>query len=325
MNSLGKRTNRLGMDQTDLSLLMRRYGIGLVLVAMCIFLMIATPNFTKATNLLSILNSVAVNGCIAFGMCVVITGGGIDLSVGSMLALGSVMIGKMLDATGSNLIACVVCIAVCTFFGLINGLLLAKFELFPFVVTLATQLSIRGIGYLISGGYSQGLTNVSFTNIGIGKTLGIPNAVFFLTAILIITYILMHRTKFGRYDYAVGGNKAAATASGVPVFWTVAGSYVFSGFCTGVAAVLMSARINAAQPNIGIGYETDAIAACVIGGTSFAGGISTTPGCLIGILMIGVIYNGMNLLGVNSYWQTILKGLLILLALLLDKFMNKKH
>lgn len=322
---ISKREKTLGMDQTDFTLFMRRYGIGLVLVAMCIFLTFASPNFTKPTNLLSILNSVAVNGCIAFGMCVVITGGGIDLSVGSMLALGSVMIGKMLDTTGNNLIACVVCIAICTFFGLINGLLLAKFDLFPFVVTLATQLSIRGIGYLISGGYSEGLSNVTFTNIGIGKSFGIPNAVFFLVAILIITYILMHQTKFGRYDYAIGGNRAAAIASGVPVFWTTVGTYVFSGFCTGVAAVLMSARINAAQPNIGIGYETDAIAACVIGGTSFAGGISTIPGCMIGILMIGVIYNGMNLLGVSSYWQTILKGLLILLALLLDRFMNRKH
>ena len=320
-----RREKILGMDQTDFTLLMRRFGIGLVLVAMCIFPTFASPNFTKPTNLLSILNSVAVNGCIAFGMCVVITGGGIDLSVGSMLALGSVMIGKMLDTTGINLIACVVCIAICTFFGLINGLLLAKFDLFPFVVTLATQLSIRGIGYLISGGYSEGLSNVNFTNIGIGKSFGIPNAVFFLDAILIVTYILMHQTKFGRYDYAIGGNRAAAIASGVPVFWTTVGTYVFSGFCTGVAAVLMSARINAAQPNIGIGYETDAIAACVIGGTSFAGGISTIPGCMIGILMIGVIYNGMNLLGVSSYWQTILKGLLILLALLLDRFMNRKH
>lgn len=325
MNTLGKTQKRLGMNHVDSSLLMRRYGIGLVLIVMCIFLMFASPNFTKANNLLSILNSVAVNGCIAFGMCVVITGGGIDLSVGSMLALGSVMIGKTLAATGNNLLACVVCIAICTFFGLINGLLLAKFNLFPFVVTLATQLSIRGIGYLISGGYSSGLSNVSFTNIGIGRTFGIPNAIYFLAAISIITYVLMHQTKFGRYDYAVGGNKAAAIASGVPVFWTTAGTYIFSGFCTGVAAVLMSARINAAQPNIGIGYETDAIAACVIGGTSFAGGISTIPGCLIGILMIGVIYNGMNLLGVNSYWQTILKGLLILLALLLDKFLNKKQ
>lgn len=320
-----KREKILGMDQTDFTLFMRRYGIGLVLIAMCVFLTIASPNFTKPTNLLSILNSVAVNGCIAFGMCVVITGGGIDLSVGSMLALGSVMIGKMLDTTGNNLVACLVCIAICTFFGLINGLLLAKFDLFPFVVTLATQLSIRGVGYLISGGYSEGLSNVSFTNIGIGKSFGVPNAVFFLVAILIVTYILMHQTKFGRYDYAIGGNRAAAIASGVPVFWTTVGTYVFSGFCTGVAAVLMSARINAAQPNIGIGYETDAIAACVIGGTSFAGGISTIPGCMIGILMIGVIYNGMNLLGVSSYWQTILKGLLILLALLLDRFMNRKR
>lgn len=314
-----------GLNNDGFARFMHRYGISLVLLIMCVALTIAAPKFTSAGNILSILNSVAVNGCIAFGMCIVITGGGIDLSVGAMLALGSVMIGTVLENTGNNLLACVSCVAICTFFGLINGLLVAKFKLFPFVVTLATQLSIRGIGYLVSGGYSKSLGSSNFTNIGIGKTCGIPNSVFFLLSIFIISYVLLHWTKFGRYVYSIGGNKDAAIASGVPVFWTTVGSYVCSGFFTGFAAVVMTARINAAQPNSGTGYETDAIAACVIGGTSFAGGISTIPGCLIGILMIGVIYNGMNLLGVNSSWQVILKGVLILFALLLDKAMNKRH
>jgi ribose/xylose/arabinose/galactoside ABC-type transport system permease subunit len=135
----------------------------------------------------------------------------------------------------------------------------------------------------------------------------------------------MHWTKFGRYVYAVGGNQNAAEAAGVNVFWVKVLTFVYSGFCAGVASLLITARINASQPNIGVGYETDAIAACVIGGTSFAGGIATIPGTAMGIVIIGLIYNGMNLIGVESYWQTVCKGLLIVGAVLLDTFINKKR
>jgi ribose/xylose/arabinose/galactoside ABC-type transport system permease subunit len=136
---------------------------------------------------------------------------------------------------------------------------------------------------------------------------------------------MLHWTKFGRYVYSVGGNIGAAKASGVNVHWTQIQTYVISGFCAGVAGIIMTARINAAQPNIGVGYETDAIAACVIGGTSFAGGISTIPGTLVGIIIIGLIYNGMNLVGISSYWQTICKGLLIIGAVLIDTLLNKRR
>ena len=135
----------------------------------------------------------------------------------------------------------------------------------------------------------------------------------------------MHWTKFGRYVYAIGGNKNAAVASGVNVYWVTVWTYVISGLFTGISSLIMTAKINASQPNIGVGYETDAIAACVIGGTSFAGGVSTIPGTVVGIIIIGLIYNGMNLIGVQSYWQTVCKGLLIVLAVLLDKAVNKKR
>jgi ribose/xylose/arabinose/galactoside ABC-type transport system permease subunit len=135
----------------------------------------------------------------------------------------------------------------------------------------------------------------------------------------------MHMTRFGRYVYAVGGNINAATASGVNVRWTRINTFVISGLFAGIAGIILTARINAAQPNIGVGYETDVIAACVIGGTSFAGGISTIPGTMVGIVIIGLIYNGMNLLRVESYWQTIVKGLLIIGAVLLDMTINRKR
>jgi len=317
---------RFGMSEIEFNLFMRRYGIGFIMILMIIVLSIISPTFRTGNNVISILLQVSINGILALGMVFVITGGGIDLSIGSMLALTSVIIGVMLNSTGNILLACIVSVAVTTFFGLVNGVIIAKFKMFPFVVTLATQLVIRGTAYIISGGYSQSLANADFRQIGAGKLFGvIPYPVIMLAIVAVIAYVLLHWTRFGRYVYAVGGNKNAAIASGVNVFWTTAGTYIISGFCAGIAGIIMTSRISAAQPNIGVGYETDAIAACVIGGTSFAGGVSTIPGTVIGIIIIGLIYNGMNLVGISSYWQTITKGLLIIGAVMLDMAINKKN
>lgn len=316
----------LGMDQHDLSLFTRRYGIVFIMIAMFIALSLSTSSFLTLGNVTNVLSTVALNGVLAMGMVFVITAGGIDLSIGAMLALASTFIGIVLEYTGSIPLACIGAVGICTLFGLINGLLIAKFNMFPFVVTLASQLVIRGLGYVISGGYSFALARPNFTQIGLGKLYGlIPYPILILLAVTILSYLMMHWTKFGRYVYSVGGNINAAKASGVNVQWTQILTYVISGFCAGVAGIIMTARINAAQPNIGIGYETDAIAACVIGGTSFAGGISTIPGTLVGIIIIGLIYNGMNLIGVSSYWQTICKGLLIIGAVLIDNLINKRR
>ncbi len=316
----------LGMDQHDLSLFTRRYGIVFVMIAMFIILSLSSSAFLTFGNVTNVLSTVALNGVLAMGMVFVITAGGIDLSIGAMLALASTFIGIVLEATGNIFLACVGAVAICTLFGLINGLLIAKFNMFPFVVTLASQLVIRGLGYVISGGYSFALANPDFTQIGLGKLWkSIPYPILILLGITILAYILLHWTKFGRYVYAVGGNIGAAKASGVNVHFTQIQTYVISGFCAGIAGIIMTARINAAQPNIGIGYETDAIAACVIGGTSFAGGISTIPGTLVGIIIIGLIYNGMNLVGISSYWQTICKGLLIIGAVMIDTMLNKRR
>ena len=315
----------LGMDQHDLSLFTRRYGIVFVMIAMFIILSLSSSAFLTVGNITNVLSTVALNGVLAMGMVFVITAGGIDLSIGAMLALASTFIGIILQYTGNIALACFGAIAICTLFGLINGLLIAKFNMFPFVVTLASQLVIRGLGYVISGGYSFALANPDFTQIGLGKLYkSIPYPILILLGITILAYLVLHWTRFGRYVYSVGGNIGAAKASGVNVFWTQVSTYLISGLCAGVAGIIMTARINAAQPNIGIGYETDAIAACVIGGTSFAGGISTIPGTLVGIIIIGLIYNGMNLVGISSYWQTICKGLLIIGAVMIDTMLNKR-
>lgn len=307
-------------------LFFKRYGIVFVMIGMILLLTIATENFLSYGNILNVLSTISINGCIALGMCIVITAGGIDLTVGALLAWGSVVAGLVLQSTESIALACVVSVVTCGLMGLITGIMISQFDLFPFVATLAMQLVIRGLATALSGGASFPVAVSAFTKIGLGKVFNvIPIPALILLALIVVAYILMHWTKFGRYVYAIGGNKNAAIASGVNVYWINVWTYVISGLFTGISALIMTAKINASQPNIGVGYETDAIAACVIGGTSFAGGVSTIPGTVIGIIIIGLIYNGMNLIGVQSYWQTVCKGVLIVLAVLLDKILNKKR
>ena len=303
----------------------KRYGIVFIMIAMIVILSVATKNFLSMNNILNVISTVSINGCIALGMCMVITAGGIDLTVGALLAWGSVVSGLVLQSTRSIPLACLVGVLTCACLGLITGVMIAQFNMFPFVVTLAMQLVIRGLATALSGGAAFPVAVSAFTKIGLGKIGKVPIPGIILVVLFIIAYILMHWTRFGRYVYAIGGNKDAAIASGVNVYWITVFTYVLSGLFTGIASLIMTAKINASQPNIGVGYETDAIAACVIGGTSFAGGVSTMPGTLVGIIIIGLIYNGMNLLGVQSYWQTVCKGVLIVLAVLLDSIMNKRR
>ena len=311
---------------TRKDLFMKRYGITLVLLIMVIIISIGSPTFRTTANMLSVLEQISTNGVLALGMVFVITAGEIDLSIGSLLALTSVIIGQILRETGSMFLAISISIIACSLFGFLNGFLVAKFNMFSFVVTLSTQLVIRGVGFIISQGKSLSLAHPDFRKIGLGRIGGvIPNSVLILLGVFIVAYFLLHWTKFGRYIYAVGGNKQAALASGVNVFWTKIWAFVIMGISSGIAGVILTSRINAAQPNIGVGYETDAIAACVIGGTSFAGGVSTIPGTLVGIVIIGIIYNGMNLLQIDSYYQTIVKGILIIGAVLLDMFLSRKR
>ncbi|MDR2211835.1 MAG: ABC transporter permease [Spirochaetaceae bacterium] len=314
-----------GMDSTEFGIFTRRYGIGLVMILMMAVLSIASPAFRTTDNVLNVLLQVSINGILSVGMAFVMIAGGIDISIGSMLALTSSVAGMVLLKTENIPLAIVVSIAATTIAGFMNGILVAKFKMFPFVVTLATQLVFRGFGYFVSGGYAHSIEVPEFKIIGTGRMFNVipyPIIIFFL--VVVIAYILLHWTKTGRYVYAVGGNVNAATASGVNVSKTQIITYVISGVCCGIAGIIMTSRINASQPNIGVGYETDAIAACVIGGASFAGGLGTIPGTVIGIIIIGLIYNGMNLLGISSYWQTIMKGLLIVAAVLLDLLLHTK-
>ena len=316
----------LGMDHDQFNMFMGKYGIGIILLGMVIIIAILKPMFIKPGNLLNIFTQISINGLIAYGMCLAITTGGIDLSVGAQLALVSCILGQLVGVHGMNLgLAILIAVLVAGLFGFLNGVLISKFDMFPFVVTLSMQLIIRSIAQIISEGKAVSMAENSFKALYSGKFGPIPRPIIYLAVVVIIMYIVMHWTRFGRYVYAVGGNVNAAIASGVSVFWTKTLCYTISGVLAGLAGVIFTSKTGSAQSNIGIGYETDAVAACVLGGTSFAGGISTAPGVLLGAIIIGCIYNGMNFLRIDSYYQSLAKGVVIIGAVLLDMVMNKKN
>ena len=293
----------------------RKYGILIVLIVMWVLLMAVSPTFRTATNAVNILRQVAVNGIIAIGMTFVIMTGGIDLTVGSLVAVAGVVSGSILVANPDNVVLAVAAgILVCALFGAMNGFFAAYMGVPPFVATLAGQTIARGFAYVYSDGKPYTLASDGFSMIGKGMA---PIIIFIV--ILAICHIMLSKMKFGRYIYAVGGNPKAAEASGVRVKYILMKVYILSGVLAGIAGiVVLASRTNSGQPAVGTGYETDAIAAAVIGGTSMTGGIGTIPGTLIGILIIGTLNNGLNLLDVSSYWQQIIKGLIILGAVCFD-------
>ena len=327
MSQKSAEVNNKKFYQTDaFRMFMGKYGIGVILVFMIIIIAIMKPRFIYPSNILNVLTQISVNCLIAYGMCLCITTGGIDLSVGPQLALVSVLLGQFIVVQGMNMgLAIILSLLAATFFGFLNGVLVAKFNMAAFVVTLATQLVFRSIAQIISNGQGMSMASQEFKNIYSGTFLGIPYPIWYMIIISIVMYIVMHWTKFGRYVFAVGGNVNAAIASGVNVFWTKTLCYTISGLLAGIAGVIFTSKTGSAQSNIGVAYETDAVAACVLGGTSFAGGIATAPGVLLGAVIIGCIYNGMNFLNIGSYYQYMTKGIIIIFAVLLDMVINKKN
>jgi len=316
---------KTGMNKDAFRMFMGKYGIAVILFFMMVLIAIIEPSFRSANNMMNVATQVSINAMIAYGVCLALTTEGIDLSVGSQLALVSCILGHTIVNMGFNVgMAIVTALVVSTAWGVLNGFFIAKFDMFPFVVTLSTQLIIRGLAQVVSGGQAIPITNDAFKAIYSTKIGPLPFPILVLILVTIIMYVLLHWTKLGRYIFAVGDNVNAAIASGVSVMRTKLCVYAISGFLAGVAGVIFTAKTASGQANIGVGYETDAIAACVLGGTSFSGGIATVPGVLIGIFIIGFMYNGMNLIGIDSYYQSMTKGAVIILAILFDKLFNKK-
>lgn len=321
------------IDNPFVSMLKNNVGIIAVLIIMCIIVSFATDKFLTSNNMISVLRQISINAYIALGMTLIIILGNIDLSVGSIVAMsGTLTVGFIVNQGVPIGAAIVIGLVFGTLAGFINGFIVSTFKVPSFIITMAMMNVASGIAYVYSGGQSTRIKDDLFIAIGTGylfNTIPLP-VVYMIILIAIISFVLS-KTQFGTYIYAIGGNREAARLSGVPTKKVEIVVFTISGFLSAFAGLVLCSRMYSGQPSVGSGYELDAIAACVLGGTSMAGGKGRISGTVFGAMVIGVISNGLNLIGVSSYWQLIVKGLIIVCAVLLDgqkgklKLFNKKH
>ncbi|ANW49092.1 ABC transporter permease [Burkholderia pseudomallei] len=289
------------------------------LVAVCVAMVFASDSFLSAANLENVLRQVSINAIIGVGMTCVILTGGIDRSVGSVMALSGTLAAGLLVAGANGAAALAAGIGVGVALGAANGLFVAFAGMPPIIVTLATMGIARGLALIYTGGYPiDGLPDwVRF--FGSGKVLGGQMPVLTMLAVYALAWLMLERMPFGRYVYAIGGNEHATRLSGVRVSRVKLAVYTFAGLTSALAALVLTGRLMSGQPNAGGGFELDAIAAVVMGGTSIAGGRGSIVGTLVGALLLGVLNNGLNMIGVNPYVQNVIKGAIILLAIYIGR------
>ena len=294
-------------------------GILIALAALCLDLAIASPVFLTSSNFLNVSQQISINFVVAVGMTLVIISGGIDLSVGSNIALSGLLMGIMMKNYSIPVLpTIIICILFSGFIGLVNGWLISFLNLPPFIATLGTMSIVRGAAYTVTAGQPIYTFPKGFTAIA-GRIGGIPLwSILIMLAVILIGWYVLRYTRIGRFTYAVGGNENCARLSGINIRKVKCFVYMFSGLCCGVAALLLSSRLDSGLPTNADGQEMDAIAAVVIGGTSMSGGEGSMIGTLIGIFIIGIIANGLNLLGVQQGPQKMVKGLIIVIAVIID-------
>ncbi|NUR56839.1 MAG: ribose ABC transporter permease [Acidobacteria bacterium] len=302
----------------------RRLGTLAGLFGLCVLLWALTPHFLTVANLLNVLEQTAINAVIAAGMTFVIVSGGIDLSVGSLVAVAGVVLAAALHRSMPIAVALAASLGVGVGFGLLNGVAITWGRLPPFIATLGMMSIARGCALLFTEGRPVSGFDPAFRSVATAKLAAIPAPVFVTVGVYLLAHFVLSATRFGRYVYSMGGNEEATRLSGVNVRLHKTLVYGVSGLASAVAAVLLTARLNSAQPIAGIMYELDAIAATVIGGTSLMGGEGGLGGTIIGALIMGVLRNGLNLLGVSSFVQQIVIGLVIVVAVLIDTMLKSR-
>jgi ribose transport system permease protein len=308
-------------EATGKSGIWQKFGPLLALVLLFIVITVLNPSFMEPNNILNLLRQTSINALIAFGMTFIILTGGIDLSVGSILALSSALMAGMMVSGLDPILAILVGILLGAIMGIINGILVSKGKMAPFIVTLATMTIFRGLTLVYTDGKPiTGIgDSVMFQMLGRGYFLGVPVPAVVMIIAFMILWFLLHKTSFGRKTYAIGGNERASRISGIKVDRVKVAIYGLAGTMAAIAGAILTSRLNSAQPTAGQSYEMDAIAAVVLGGTSLSGGKGRLFGTLVGVLIIGTLNNGMNLLGVSSFYQQVVKGAVILIAVLLDR------
>jgi ribose transport system permease protein len=315
---------------------MGRFQSLIALLVLCILLAFLSDKFFTGANGINVLRQVAVNICISTGMTLIVLTAGIDLSVGSVLALcGAIAAGLLKNGIkfpsadlymGFTILGVVLAaLIVGSVLGLINGLAITKFKVPPFVATLAMLTIARGLTMLYTGGHPISNLGDDFALIGAGNFIGIPVPVWIAAIVVLLAIFVTKKTRLGRYIYAIGGNERAALLSGIRINKVKIIVYVIGGALAALGGIIVTSRLDSAQPNAGVSYELDAIAAVVIGGTSLNGGRGSVAGTVIGAVIIGVLNNGLILLSVSPFWQQVVKGAVILLAVIIDKMGDKKE
>lgn len=311
----------------------RTYAIIGILFLFVIVMTILTHGlFIQPENLINVVRQISAIGIIAIGMTFVIITLGIDLSVGSILALAAVVASSLAQVPDDGMkypgldlpiiIAVLAGLAVGAGMGFANGFLISKFKIAPFIATLGMMSVARGLALIYSDGRPISNLEKPYDWIGQGSIIGIPTPIVIFALVAIIAQMVLNYTRFGRYVYAIGGNEQAARVSGIRIPRMTIVIYTISGLLAGLSGVILSARIGSGNPQLGTGIELDAITAAVIGGTSFKGGIGTIWGTIIGAMIIGIINNGLNLLNVSPFMQLVVKGLIIILAIIIDERKN---
>jgi ribose/xylose/arabinose/galactoside ABC-type transport system permease subunit len=301
----------------------RQVGTLVGLVLLSGLLSVLSPYFLTVSNLLNVLEQTSINAVIAAGMTFVIISGGIDLSVGSIVAFSGVILASSLQGSPATPLAIAAGLAAGAACGLLNGLLITRGRLPPFIATLGMMSVARGAALVFTDGRPVSGFEAGFRSLATARGFGIPAPVLSAALVYLLAQLLLGRTTFGRYVYAIGGNEEATRLSGVAVRFHKTMVYVLCGVTSAIAAVLLTARLNSAQPIAGMMYELDAIAATVIGGTSLLGGSGSLGGTLVGALIMGVLRNGLNLLGVSSFLQQIVIGVVIIVAVLVDSMLKR--
>lgn len=321
MDKVSKEQN-IGLNKAEkIHEIVDKLGPVIALVFLVIVITVLNPSFLSVNNLMNLLRQVSVNGFIAFGMTFVILTGGIDLSVGSTLALSGAITASFLASGLNPFIAILIGLMTGAMLGAINGVLISRGGMAPFISTLATMTIYRGATLVFTDGNPiTGIGESDFFNfIGRGYMLGIPFPVVLMFICYILLFVLLHKTTFGRKTYAIGGNEKASKIVGVKIDKIKILIYTISGVMASISGIILTSRLNSAQPTAGNAFEMDAIAAVVLGGTSLSGGRGRIFGTLIGAIIIGTLNNGLNLLGVSSFYQQIVKGLVIVAAVLMDR------
>ncbi len=310
---------RFFTSQTARGFRVSDFGLVLALLLISSALAVARPQFLTSGNLINVVRQISLNGILAVGVTYVLLTRGVDLSLGSMVALTGVVAASFAHpGNWPVLVPILMGVMAGTLCGFVNGVVITRGRIAPFIVTLGMMTVARGLALVLSGGKPVSNLSDSFTTLGV-DLLGLPIPVLILAGLTAFSWVFLANTRPGRYVYAVGGNEEAAHAAGISVNAVKTFAYTICGAFAGIAGVVLAARITTGQPNAGVAYELDAIAAAVIGGTSLSGGVGGVGGTLLGALLMGVINNGLDLLNVSSYYQQIIKGVIIVGAVWLDK------